>query len=337
MPMTTVPDLPRLLAAALAEQPDSWDESVLHASDLRYGLPDEACARQLWLRLRGAEKRQPHAGERLMWRQGHALQRLTFDLIRPVLEREYPGWHLILWEHSLSASLRGLNLVEEGQLDSALVNFKACAALPLDAKSKRGGAFRFLDVEGKASDANEVQVQAYCIALDEYLNADVGWRTPRWHVPGAVILAPDREGQNFCRQFYVPRDDDRVYAAAERLRRIRNAEEAPPVLPPLVTRKANKGPDSIRLLEPWQCRYCPYRDVSCPGALPPHLRDLGIVGKVVKEKDGSERYRPIGGASIPPPDEVHELVRPLIPPAAAEPEEEDDLEATLVASLEALE
>lgn len=315
--MQNIPDLTRCLRTALASEPDDWGEDRLHASDLKYGIDGEGCARQLKLRLNGAEKRDKHDGERWMYFHGHRLQREAFDLIRPVLERENPGWQLIFWEHSLAGYIPG---VESGRIDSALLNFPECIALPVDCKTRRGKAFDYL-TEG-VKPANAIQVRAYCIGLDEWLNRDD--RAPRWHVPGGVLLVLDREGQNFARQQYVERDDAEVYLASKRLQRIKSMRRLPAVLPPVLSRRVNKGPDSLTLKTPWQCQWCSYLDVSCAGALPLELRDLGIVGRYM---DGS-----LVPAKDAPEDAVA-LVRALMPPP---PVDDGALEAALAASLEAV-
>ena len=308
----SAPDLTRCLRAALASEPDSWGEDKLHASDLQYGIDGEGCARQLKLRLTGAEKRADHDGERWMYFHGHRLQREAFDLIRPQLESLYPGWQLVMWEHSLAGYIPG---IESGRIDSALVNFPECVALPVDCKTRRGKAFDYLT--GDVKPANAIQVRAYCIGLDEWLNRDE--RAPRWNVPGGVLLVLDREGQNFARQQYVERDDAEVYLAAQRLQRIKSMRRLPAVLSPVVARRVNKGPDSLTLKMPWNCDWCAYLGVSCPGALPPDLRDLGIVGK---DMDGS--FVPAKGL----PEGVEEIVRALLPKPP-----EVDLEEALRASL----
>jgi hypothetical protein len=61
------------------------------------------------------------------------------------------------------------------------------------------------------------------------------------------------------------------------------SDMAPPILNPKVTVKENKGDDSVSLSMPWQCNYCAYLDVACPGALVPVHRDRGIAAKISKK------------------------------------------------------
>ncbi len=64
------------------------------------------------------------------------------------------------------------------------------------------------------------------------------------------------------------------------VKQIVSRETLPEILSPKIRVKENKGDNSIYISEPWQCKYCKVKDVSCPGALAPEHREIkGIVAK----------------------------------------------------------
>lgn len=264
-----LPDLPAAISKGLRSEDDTWDKSKVHVSDLGYALDGERCARELYLRLRGSPARPLTDGELLMFDRSHSLHARLTELIAPNLPA---GWTVAFVEHALVVddAARSLGLVpdpvEAGQLDVELHGPNG-ERIILDYKTMRGRAFQFLEHRGPY-ETHKLQVRTYALARD----ADMG-----------ALLYADREGQNFCRQFAVQRDDDQVRSAAAKVKAIAESPIAPPVLTPILERRENKGPDSLSLKEPWQCARCRYRDVSCPGALPPELRGLGIVAKISKE------------------------------------------------------
>jgi hypothetical protein len=293
--MIPPPDLAECLRIGLRSKPDEWDKSVLHASDLRYGTED-GCARQLWLRLNGHPATPPHDGMLLMFQQGHNLQAWADDWIAAGLKEAYPEWSLEHWELDLTDYLP-MSLA--GRMDRAVVHHGSLTAIPIDYKTVRGKAVAWLDSDG-AKPSNVIQVRGYCMGLEKYLDAT---ELEHWTVPCGGLMYLDREGQNFARWFEVERNDREVIDAAVKLHEIAAQSAPPPVLAPKLTRRENKGPDSIYLADPWQCQWCDYRDVSCDGALPPAWRNLGIVGK---EQDGN--YRPTPGT----PEGATDIVKALL-------------------------
>lgn len=264
---TPYPDLVAAVERGLRAENDTWDKSSIHSSDLAYGLEGERCGRQLWLRLRGAPQREHHAGELFMFDRGRSAHERLTQLIRPHLPE---GWSIEYVERSIVEDevARQLGLVpeeiEDGTLDVELHGPGGIVVI-VDYKTLRGRAFEFLT--GPYT-SHEIQIRSYIMARDAH---------------GGIILYADREGQNFCRQFRVTRDDAAVRAAAQRTHEIGRSQVQPPAMLPILDRRANKGPDSVYLREPWQCQRCVFRDHSCPGALPPDLRDLGIVAKITKD------------------------------------------------------
>lgn len=261
--MGAVPQIKEALREAL----ELWDADRpytgggVHPTDLAVALSggDQKCPRAIWLRGQGADKRPPHAGELLMWYQGHKLEREVFDLIAGTLVLE--GWRVIAANRSVRHTLpEGL---DEGELDRLLEGPNG-ERIVVDVKSVRGRAMEFIR-RGGAKPANVMQIRTYMMAED----ADAG-----------MLVYVDREGQNFVEEFEVERDDAAVLAAIPVARTALDAEEAPAVMAAKVTLKINKGPDSVYVALPWQCDYCPFLDVSCPGAVPRELRSGGVVGHI---------------------------------------------------------
>ncbi len=260
--MIPVPNLPQALEAGLRaqEENDNRDNSVLHVSDLAAAI-DEACPRSLWLRLQGAKKKEPTTGMLLMWDHGRRTHERLIELM--LLPKD---WKIQAVEKPV---VLGPVI---GRYDTRLFNALEGWEIIVDFKTVRGRKFGYLD---EAMPGHILQVQAYIAAAD----AD-----------GGLVFYVDREGQNFAKQFYVERNDDAVWQAIEECVRIMEAGEPPEILPPKLNIGKNKGPDSVKLEMPWQCSYCDYIDVSCPGALPKKMRELGIVGYV--HKGDSDEFKP---------------------------------------------
>jgi hypothetical protein len=228
------PNLVDAIRAVLTAQNQADDRTPgIHVSDLAVGIPvadGGKCKRQLWLQLQGAEKRQAHAGEMLMWAAGHRLQEAATQW----LEEGLGGWRI----HMVERPVRLGNIV--GRYDALLLGPDG-ERVVVDFKTARGRSFDYLD---GPKPAHEMQVRAYCMAVE----ADYG-----------MLLYMDREGQNFARQFVVERDDEKVRAAVSEAERIAGLAEPPPVLDPVKKRNG-------KLARPWNCDYCPFLDISCDGA-----------------------------------------------------------------------
>lgn len=251
-----VPSLTDALEAGLRSQKDEWGDHDLHVSDLGTTIPGEGCPRQLKLRLTGAEKRPPTVGELMMFENAHGIHARVTKLLQAGLPRE---WELEFKEQSITGLLpEGIR----GTMDNLLRNRRENRVIVPDYKTVRGRAFNYLD---KPKPANEIQVQGYIAAID----AEAG-----------ILLYLDREGSNASREFAVERNDQAVLGAINGLVQIRDSDELPPILGPKLVRNENKGPDSLKVEMPWPCKYCEFRDVSCPGALPPEKRERGIVAKI---------------------------------------------------------
>ena len=250
--MIAVPSLPQALDAGLRakEKTDDRDNSVLHISDLSIAI-GEGCPRSLWLRLRGAEKKELTTGQLLMFDNGKGIHERLIGLMK--LNN---GWQIQAVEKPVVLG------PVVGRYDTRLWHSVEGWEIIVDFKSVRGRKFGYLD---NPMPSHVLQVQSYITASD----AD-----------GGLIFYVDREGSNSAKQFYVERDDNIVMFAVEECVKISERKEAPEILSPKLKINENKGPDSVKLEMPWNCSYCDYLDVTCPGALPKKYRELGIVGYV---------------------------------------------------------
>jgi hypothetical protein len=249
------PDFSDAFRSALSEDDQEWDNSYLHASDIGKLEPGEGCARQIKYRLEGAEKKDLTVGEELRFDHGHRIHERVVELLSDSLPTQ--GWDIAGEEVSVSDRLPD-NLT--GRLDFDLVGPEGQHVV-CDTKTARGRLFDYVE-EPRLS--HKRQLQVYMWAED----ADYG-----------IVLYVDREGSNAPQSFIVERDDERVNELLSKLKTIQDIDELPNILDPSLRRRENKGPDSLYIEQPWQCEYCPYKAITCDGALPDELTDLGIVAK----------------------------------------------------------
>ena len=261
--MVKLPDLSTALEKGLQLAEDnSRDNSVLHVTDLAVTI-GEGCPRQLWLKLKGADKRQTSAGILLMYWHGKRIHVDLVDLLRAGLTAE---WEVIGVEVPMEFD------DVHGTADMVLSNTLRHEIIVADFKTMRGRGFYFLNDEAKP--AHKLQVQTYCYGLD---------RTRPYDVDGGLVFYVDREGQNAFQQFPVERDDNVVNEAIIAAKIIRDSAQAPDILDPIVREgKATKTKGTpITIKMPWMCDYCDYINVSCPGALPNEVREMGVVGHMI--------------------------------------------------------
>lgn len=247
--------------ANLDHEPDEWDESAIHVSDYKYSLdPSEGgCDRQLWHRLRGDEREEPKLYERVMWDQGFAMQiRYTWLMTHGLPE----GWKMREVEMDIS---EGLPADDVGSCDLVLESEDTIVGVEI--KTQRGNAFKYGDFPRPS---HEIQAQGELYALKNLF--------PEREVVQRILYC-DREGQNAPELYPVGHEPERIEAASRYVSSILVAEDEPDPLDPLIEVRENKGPNSIYLKELWPCSYCSYKGVSCPGALPDELTELGIVAK----------------------------------------------------------
>lgn len=263
--MITVPNIPGIIERWLREQDASggWRRDRLHASDLGVMIPGEGCQRQVWLRVRGAEGRLATPGELLMFRKANAIHEMMSGLLKERLPLDNPGWVVEAIEEA-DAEHYG-----EARLDVLLKHVSTGERWILDFKSKRGRAFEMGKVFTRRA---EWQVRDYA---------------RRWDTRGAILLATDREGSNFCRQMVVERDDHGVGALWEQLYAMARSPEPPPVELPKVSKHETKTKGiAVKVDLPWTCSYCMFRGISCPGALSDDRR-----GRVAGHIDGDGGFK----------------------------------------------
>lgn len=277
------PNLPQALEAALRIQDDNWNESVLHVSDL--SVPEEGCPRELWLRLKGADKRMASVGRMWRFRVAKEIHKDLTTLLKVGLPRE---WEIEGVE--VPMSFDGI----VGSADLLLRNTSNHSYIVVDYKSARGQSFHYQTYEF-AKRSHEIQVQGYIYGLVFPI--------------GAVVLYADREGDNGFRQTEpVNPDNETIQRLTEEIKAIRDNKKQPPLLEPFVEITENKGDNSVKLSMPWQCNYCDYRDVSCHGALHSNLRADGIVGYFDANNEFRNDKKTKGGIVKLSSDEVAEKV-----------------------------
>ena len=274
------PYLPRAIEEGLSQEKDTWGEDRIHVSDLAVTLDgnDKKCPREFWMRLRGYKKKPLTPGKKLMFDHGNRIHERIADVITSGLEEQ---WEIIGIESPVI--FREFNIT--GTTDFVIRNIYTEEIFIVDFKTVRGRAFYHLD---DAKESHKLQVQSYAYGKD----AD-----------GGLVLYIDREGQNAQMQFPVERNDEKVKRAIEETLQIAQQEKIPPKLDYTIQINENKGPDSIKVCEPWQCQYCDYKDVSCDGALPVKFRTNSIVGKVDDEgnisyKKGFEYFKELLGGEL---------------------------------------
>jgi len=254
-----VPNLTNALERTLRSKEDSWQDRKIHASDLGVGVDiadGGTCHRQFYLRLKGAEKKEPTLGQLLMWDHGKRIE----ERIRRLIIEGGLGDKWQLLDEKDEDRIVELPYGIIGEYDGKVVH-KDGWVLMLDYKTSRGRAFRFLDTP---KGGHVPQVRGYTMAED----AD-----------GGILWYIDREGQNRPVEFFVSRDDVEVEECISVAMSVAKADKIPPVLDPKLSTKENKKSIAVLAQEPWQCSYCDYVDVACSGALPFDLRSSS--GKVI--------------------------------------------------------
>lgn len=269
---TAVPtvDLEKILTDEMLANRQSWDkDGKIYATDLGVALGPEhsGCPRAFWEKCHNAPRREPSAGEMLMWRMGELVEEEIIRLLKTALPKV--GWELV------GTQERVRQYGVSGRLDVRIRHVETGAIRIVDVKTKRGQAFGFLN---EAKPDNVLQVQYYMDGTDAV---------------GGDLLYVDREGQNFVRQFEVERNDARPRKAAEILESIRDNETPPAPCKAMLSRTVNKGPDSLYLKNPWQVEWCDLKKCPCRAAI--GKVPSGIAGKVskkggVKMSEGCEEF-----------------------------------------------
>ena len=264
-------DLEKILADALAEEYESWDKEMrIWPSDLGIALGPEldGCPVEFWMRCRDEPRKKVSPGQMLMFKMGDLMEEYLVGLLERHAEAH--GWRVISSQESREAF--GIR----GRSDVTLEHIVTGVRIVVDIKTKRGNAFRYLN---EPKPGNVLQVQHYVAAADAV---------------GGVLLYADREGQNFVRQFDVPREDERPEKAVEALTELRDNPIPPDFVPLRLKRRRNKGADSVYIETPWQMEWCSLKTCACREALP-KAPPSGIAAKVgndglVTHTEGNEAW-----------------------------------------------
>lgn len=271
-------DIVKMFADGLkkvADERDAWDDRQLHISDLGVASSidegDRKCPRALWYRLQGEKPAEITDGQRLMFHQGHNLEDIVYDcLLREIKELPLDGTvPTLITRHGDASMENGIS----GTYDLCIRT--ADYTYIVDVKTRRGAAFRYGD---GPKPAEKLQVLGYMYALGQSLQIE-----PE-RLKG-MILEVDREGQNFARCWQFDYDKETVEKAVDELLAISEAKEPPEGVKPWLTRKVNKGKDSLILRVPWQCSHCPFKDGCCDCCPDEEMfaRDKRVVGKIDDE------------------------------------------------------
>lgn len=235
---------------------------TLSPSRVKMAHPD-SCARQLALSRDGAEKAKPHPGQQLMWENGHQIHALFWA----ALAAFPPEWaREIRFEEYVEREVDNPNgedpILLRGFVDLMILHDLGLQGPEwelVDGKTVRGAAFRYGEKDWPR-ETDALQVWLYDHILDEEATTEDGTTYP---VTGGEITYIDREGQNFLRCVDVDLDTgrDETREVLERAARIVTSDEMPPVLDPVLKRG--------KVTVPWNCLYCSWHEVSCPGAQVP--------------------------------------------------------------------
>jgi hypothetical protein len=264
------PNIPAIVSRFIEDQPQrSGKSGRIWPSDLGVALGPKhgGCTLAFWLKCRNEPVRPKKPGEKLMLDMGDKTHTHIADLLEDALEGT--GWSVSYREVRVEIEVNGETVA--GRIDIMLYHADGRIHI-IDVKSKRGAAFKFLN---EARPGDVLQVQSYMKAV----NATSG-----------SVLYVDREGQNFMREFDVPREDHRPELAITKLQEIRDSEIPPAPVQLGITRNENKGPDSFKVTIPWQIGWCDLQKCACKASLPCKTVPKGIVGKLHPDKaiDGTE-------------------------------------------------
>ena len=237
--------LTALLGKAYLDARNQWPKKMkIYPSD----LGGEGCPVGFWRACRDYPKKDPTPGELLMWQQGKNLEEEVGRMLALALA-DTGEWEIVpppAGEEQHRMKFAGLS----GKLDFLLQNVETKQFLVLEIKSKRGGAFQYLNEPARN---NLIQTRFYMEGVVER------YGTP--NVVGVVGYV-DREGQNFFRPFDVFRDAQSVLDSKAELEALRDGPEPAPMTP-ILQRRENKGPDSLVLKLPWQVGWCSQKECVC--------------------------------------------------------------------------
>lgn len=266
--MKEAPDIPTLVSEYIRSIPQrSGKDWRIWPSDLGVALEDGPCQVAFWLKCRNEPQRPAKPGEYLMLDMGNHVHERIAEMVREAVKGT--GWKVSATELTVEEQVNGETI--RGRYDILLENIDGRYHI-IDVKTKRGGAFRYLN-EAKPGDVLQVQ-----------------WYMAQEGAESGSVLYVDREGQNFMREFPVERDDAAPRAAVETLQALRDNPMPPPPVKLRLHRNYNKGADSFKVSMPWQIEWCDMEGCACMKSLPVKSVPKGIAGKLIPIKDTENAY-----------------------------------------------
>lgn len=232
---------------------------TLSPSRVKMAHPD-SCARQLALSRDGAEKAKPHPGQQLMWENGHQIHALfwaALDAFPPEWAREIRFEEYV--EREVPNPGGGDPILLRGFVDLMILHDLGLQGLEweiVDGKTVRGAAFRYGEKDWPR-ETDALQVWLYDHILGEEATTEGGETYP---ITGGSVLYIDREGQNGFRACDVFLEKGR--SSVERVLKVASRIITSDAMPRVLDAVVKRG----KVMRPWLCDYCPYLNISCPGA-----------------------------------------------------------------------
>jgi hypothetical protein len=254
-----------------------WDEQAIHVSDYKVILEsdDRKCHRQLWHRINGDERADDSLWKEIMFDQGEAMHvRFSYYIHFGLPD----NWEVFGIEVDCSDYLP--NDDDVGSSDLVLWKPDEQQFLVVEIKTQRGRGIQRIQGEGEPKKSHKLQCQGYLYALSRRFKDHYDDPT----VNGCVLYL-DREGQNKPLMYAVDPANDRIEEASDLANNIKERTKTPEIMHLGAKISRNKGPDSVYLDVPWQCRYCEYRGVSCDGAIDESLEYNNKLGELNEDND----------------------------------------------------
>jgi len=141
-----------------------------------------------------------------------------------------------------------------GKLDT-LAEHRATGTVGIiDVKSVRPNAFKYGNL---IKDSYKIQINSYRYGAERMLGDDIDW---------LAILILDRSGTNKPVFSFVDRiEDDKMEEIFAKYIRAVNDYETSKVFPDMIQPVINVEFDIVKAKKSWQCDWCPYERISCPG------------------------------------------------------------------------
>lgn len=249
-------DLVGLMAEQIQQENrgDDWGRDNLHISDLGaspliQNPKDRKCARKIWLRYHGKPYRPASPGKLLMYEVGHMMEKKALEYLRQAEKRSY--FHNFMIGGTQVDVSEGVPVLV-GHADIVISQKYSLdpELIVVDVKSRKTNVFD--DYEG-IRPAEKYQVGGYIYGL-----RNLGKKATT-----GCILEVDKSGANFARHNffrYTSNFEKQIKSTIDYLCNMVEGEM--PERKELINTNAG-------LFEPWQCKWCDFKEVSCDGAILP--------------------------------------------------------------------